>query len=74
MAHIITPQSIPLDFLITALHELHPRNKIEMVDTRSNNQLADLNSKPHGGKSLRNLIDCAIGIRIYPPLVSLHYQ
>ena len=45
-----------------------------MVYTRSNMQLTDLNSKPHGGKSLRNLIDCAIGVWFYPPPVSLYYQ
>ena len=33
-----------------------------MIDTRSNMQLYDLNSKPHGGKSLRDLIDPAIGV------------
>ena len=40
---------------------------IDMVDTRSNMQLYDLNSKPHGGQSIRNLNDCAIGVRFYPP-------
>ena len=37
-------------------------------------QLADLNSKPRGGKSLRNLIDCSIGARFYPLPGSVHYQ
>ena len=45
-----------------------------MVDTRSNIQLSDLNSKPHVRKSLRNLIDRAIGAQLYTPPVSLHYQ
>ena len=45
-----------------------------MVDTRSNMQLADLNYKPHGGKSLRIIIDCAIGAQFYPPPGSLHFQ
>ena len=52
LAYIITPQAKPLDALITAIHELHLKNIFEMVDTRSNMQLADLNFKPHGGKSL----------------------
>ena len=39
----------------------------EMVDTRSNMQLDDLNYKPHGGKGFQNLIDRAIGARLYPP-------
>ena len=67
-----TNQSRPLDVLITALHELHLRKKIDMADTRSNIQLADLNSKPHGGKILINIIDCAIGTRFYPPTGSVH--
>ena len=37
-------------------------------------QLADLNSKPHGVKSLRNIIDCAIGSRFYPSPGSVHYK
>ena len=37
-------------------------------------QLADLNSKPHGGKSLQNIINCAIGFQFYHPPGSLHYQ
>ena len=45
-----------------------------MVDTRSNIQLSDLNYKPHGGKSLQNLIDHTISVRLYPTQVSLHHQ
>ena len=45
-----------------------------MVDTRSNMQLADLDSKPYSGKSLQNIIDRAIGARFYPPPGSLLYQ
>ena len=43
-----------------------------MVDTRSNIQLADLNSKPHDSPTLCNLIDYAIGTHLYPPLGSGH--
>ena len=50
LADRITPQSRPLDALITAINELHLRITFEMVDTISNMQLADINSKPHGGK------------------------
>ena len=57
MAVIINPQSIPLDVLNNALYELHPRKTFEMLDTILNMQLADLNSKLHGGKSLRNIIE-----------------
>ena len=59
-------QARPLDFLIIDLHELHLRKKIYMVDTRYNMKLADLNSKPHGGKSLRDVIDRTIGACLYP--------
>ena len=39
----INPQYRPLDFLITAFHELHLRKTFETVDTRSKTQLSDLN-------------------------------
>ena len=68
MEDIITPQSIPISALITALHELRIRKTFEMVDTRSYMQLSDLNSKPHGRKSLQNIIDFSISFRLYPPL------
>ena len=45
-----------------------------MVDTRSNMQLVDLNYKPHGGKSLQNIIDCSIEYQFYPPPGSLQYK
>ena len=45
-----------------------------MVDTRSNMQLADLNSKPCVGNSLRDLIDRTIVVCFYPPPVSEHYK
>ena len=71
---IVTHQAIPLGVIITALHELHPQKTFEMVDTRSNMRLADLNSKPHGEKRLRDLIDHVIGDRFYPPIGSEHYK
>ena len=70
----ITPQYIPFDVLITAIHELHLRKTFEMVDTRSTMQLSDLNSKHHGGKNLQNTIDHAIRFLFYPPPGSLHYH
>ena len=70
----INPQASPIDLLITALYELNLRKTFEMVDTRSNMQLADLNSKPHAGKSLRNLIDRTIDVLFCPPSESLHYR
>ena len=63
---IITPLSRPINVLITALREIRPRKTVDMVDTRSNMQLSDLKSKPHGGKILSNLIDHDSGDRLYP--------
>ena len=74
MADRITPQSRPIDVLITDIHELHLRKIFEMVDTRSNMQLADLNFKPHIGKILRDLIYCASEVFFYPPPCSKHYK
>ena len=45
-----------------------------MVDTKSKIQLSYLNSKPHGGEILMDLIDRAIGVRFYPPLGSEYYK
>ena len=70
----ITLQARPIDLLITALHELQLRNTFEIVDTISNMQLSDLNSKPHGGKILQNIINLAIGTILYPHPGSLNYQ
>ena len=67
LADRIIPQSIPLGILITDLHEIHLRKKFDMVDTRSNMQLADLNYKIHGGKILTNIIDRKNGAHFYPP-------
>ena len=44
-----------------------------MVDTRSNMQLSDFNSKPHGVQSLIGLIDCGIRDQLYPPPCSEHH-
>ena len=69
----ITPQARPINVLINSLHDIHLQKIFEMIDTRSNMQLDDLNSKPHGGKSLRDPIDRAIGVHFYPPPRSEHY-
>ena len=37
-------------------------------------QISDLNSKPHGVKSIKNIIDRAIDFQLYPSPGSLHYQ
>ena len=44
-----------------------------MVDTRSNLQLSELNSKPHGGQSLRDIIYHVIGTHLYPTTGSGHH-
>ena len=45
-----------------------------MVDTRSNMQLADLNSNPHGGKIHIDFIDPSIGTWFYLPPWSEQYK
>ena len=70
----ISHQARPLDVLITAHHELRIRKTVEMVDKISNTQLTELNSKPHGGKSLINLIDSDIGDHLYTHPGSVHYE
>ena len=72
--NIIAPQARPIDVLITALRELHIRKTFEMVEIRSNMQLADLNSKPRGRKILKKLIDSSIGDRLYPIPGSVQYK
>ena len=62
LADIIAPQTRPLEILITAIHDLHLRKTFGMVDTTSNIQLADLNSKPNGLKSIRDFIERVIGV------------
>ena len=58
----ITRQDISLGVLITTLHDINIFKAFEIVDTRSNMQLTVLNSKPNGGKGLRCIIGCAIGV------------
>ena len=36
-------------------------------------QLSDINYKPHGVQSLRDLINCAIGAHLYSPPDSGHH-
>ena len=74
LVYIITPQDRLIDVLINSLHKLHIRKKFEMVDKGSNLQLAELKSKPRGGKSLKDIIDHAIGVRLYLPLGSEIYK
>ena len=61
LADSITPQSRPIDVLITDLYKHHLLKTFDMVVTRFNMQLVDLNSKPCGGQSLRDIIDFSIG-------------
>ena len=69
----IKTQARNIDIIITALHEIYLRNFF-MVDTRSNMKVSDLNYKPHGGRSLRDLIDLEIGVRFYPPQGSKNHK
>ena len=59
-------QAINIDFLITDIHENYLCNIFDMMDSISNMKLSELNSKPHGIQSLRDIIDCSIGACFYP--------
>ena len=74
MVDRITPQSRTLYVLITAIHKLHLWKKLDMEDTISNMHLFDLKFKPHGRKSLRNVIDRTTGVLLYSPPGSEHYK
>ena len=69
----ITPQARPTDVLITEIYKIHLRKTFEMVDTRSNIQLADLYSKYHGrgwgggGGGYWGVLYQGFVIRFYPP-------
>ena len=62
-----------LKMIMTDNHENNPRKISDIVDTISNLQLDDLNSKPHGGPILRDLINRKIGARLYPPPGSIYH-
>ena len=49
------------------------QKEFDIVDTRSNMHLDDLNSKTHGGQILIYLIDSAIVACFYPPQGSEHH-
>ena len=70
----LTMATLNYDILVTALHKIDLRKTFDMVYTRSNIQLADLNSKPHGGQSIGYIIDRAIGVHFYPPPGPEHYK
>ena len=59
----MTPQDMTINVLITDLRDVYLSKFFSMVDTRSNIQLVDLNSKPHGGKIIR-----------YPPSGFEHHK
>ena len=71
---MIKPQARPLDVFVATLREIHLRETFYMVNTISNMQLSDLNSKPYGGKILIDIIGHAIIIRFYSPPESDHHK
>ena len=74
LSDIITLQSRPLVVLVVILWEICLRKSLDMVDTRSNTQLSDINSKPRGGKIIRDIINQSIGVCFYPPPWSENYK
>ena len=74
LADSITPQSRPINILITDLHDHFLCRTFYMVDIGSNIPLAELNSKPHGGQSLKYFIYRSISALFYPPPGSNHHK
>eukprot|EP00957_Ditylum_brightwellii_P004381 331986-Ditylum_brightwellii.AAC.1 len=57
----------------TAIYQKQ-KGTITVEHSKSENMLADPNTKPHGGKALRIKINRLIGTRFYPPQGSVHYD
>ena len=70
----IIPKAWHIRILVIALCEHHQRQTFCMVNMRSKLQLANLNTKTHGGQILRDLNDFMTGASFYPPQGSEHYK
>ena len=70
----LTPQVHHLDTMITWLHENFIKKILLLKYTNTKCQKADLNTKPHGGESLKSMLLPLIGYSFYPPSNSEHYK
>ena len=69
----ITPTHRHYDIKISSVIYLRQKGTIDVAYSKTDLMLADLNTKPHGGKNLRTKIDRLIGTRFYPPTGSVHH-
>ena len=69
----LTPQVRHLDVPIAWLHEQWLRKVFEVIYTNTKLQKADINTKPHGGATLKDIILDLIGFKYFPPSNSQHY-
>ena len=70
----ITPGIRHLDVPIAFLQEQFQRHSFKPIYTNTTDQPADINTKPHGGGSLRKIILSLIGFQHFPPSTSEHYK
>lgn len=70
----ISAEARDVDARICQLHQYKLTGVFTAVDTRSQAQLADINSKPSSGNALEENISYVIGKRFYPPPDSEHYK
>ena len=70
----ITPNVRHLDVPLAYLHEQYLRKIFDLHYIITSLQQADINTKPHGGGSLKNVILDLIGFSFYPPASSDHYK
>ena len=62
-----------IDFLVAWMNEQFVRERIAPVYTATNDNKADKNSEPHGGKKLQASHLDTLGFSSYPPPDSQHY-
>ena len=70
----ITPNVRHLDVPLAFLHEQYLRKIYDLYYIPTNLHSADVNTKPHGGGSLKKIILDLIGYSSFPPASSEHYK
>ena len=70
----LTPRVRHIDVLVAWLNDQFSRERITPVYTHTQDNLADKNSKPHGGQKLQQKHLPSVGYPFYPPPDSAHYR
>ena len=70
----LTPRVRHIDVLVAWLNDQFSRERITPIYTASADNLADKNSKPHGGQTLQQKHLSSVGYKYYPPTNSDHYR